>query len=37
MSALLILVAACGGWRVVRSALATLDSLPSCNEDMVFY
>jgi hypothetical protein len=37
MSALLILMAAYGGWRVVRAALATLASLPRSNEDMVFF
>ena len=37
MSVLFILVAAYGGWRVVRAALATLESLPRSNEDMVFF
>ena len=37
MSALLILVAAYGGWRVVRAALSSLASLPRSNDDMVFF
>ena len=37
MSALLLLLAAYGGWRALRSALATLASLPRSNDDMVFF
>ena len=37
MSVLFILVAAYGGWRTIRAALATLQSLPRSNEDMVFF
>ena len=37
MSTLLLLLAAYGGWRAVRSALALLASLPRSNEDMVFF
>ena len=37
MSALLILAAAYGGWRVARAALTTLASLPRSNDDMVFF
>lgn len=37
MLVLLTLVAAYGGWRAVRAALASLRALPRCNEDMVFF
>ena len=37
MPTLLLLLAAYGGWRAVRSALAILASLPRSNEDMVFF
>jgi hypothetical protein len=37
MTALLLLAAAYGGWRTLRTALTTLRELPSCNEDMVFF
>ena len=37
MTALLLLLAAYGGWRTVRAALATLRELPRSNDDMVFF
>jgi hypothetical protein len=37
MLVLLSLAALCGGWRIVRSALAAVRQLPRCNEDMVFF
>jgi hypothetical protein len=37
MSALLLLVAACGGWRALSAALDLLRALPRSNEDMVFF
>jgi hypothetical protein len=37
MLALLLLVAAYGGWRVTRAALASLRDLPQTNDDMVFF
>jgi len=37
MFILFTLVAAYGGWRAIHAALATLQSLPRSNEDMVFF
>jgi hypothetical protein len=37
MLVLLTLVAAYGGWRTARAALASLQALPQCNDDMVFF
>ena len=37
MFTLLILAAWYGGYRAVRAALDSLQALPRCNEDMIFY
>lgn len=37
MFILLTVAALCGGYRAVRAALASLRTLPQCNEDMIFY
>lgn len=37
MLILLALVAAYGGWRALRAALATLRALPRANDDLVFW
>lgn len=37
MLALLTLAAAYGGWRVLRAALRSLNALPRCNDDMIFF
>jgi hypothetical protein len=37
MLTLILLVAAFGGWRATRAALASMRSLPRSNDDMVFF
>ena len=37
MITLILLAAAYGGWRALRSLLQALNSLPRRNEDMIFY
>jgi heme A synthase len=37
MLVLLTLALAYGGWRLTRAALRSLNALPRCNEDMVFF